>query len=194
VLPHHSPFGYQFGEAGSPGVAIQALRHVPRRCPGAPEAPSAPRSPWTASQATWHHAVLAISVITRSPESVKGPLSADVDPDDRDIGDPRHGATVLSICVAILIIVAVAGLAVEVVTVVVVAAAPDAGPLGVILAVVYGSIPFVIGTIALGAVAVVTAVQHASAEQIAAIDRGTAATAIVGQYAGQAALRATQQR
>src|SRR5215212_2152540 len=42
---------------GTPGTRhTSSLSHVPRRSPGAPEAPSAlrARSPWTASQATWH--------------------------------------------------------------------------------------------------------------------------------------------
>jgi hypothetical protein len=51
VLLHHPDFGYHFGEAGYPALAIQAVRHVPRRCPGAPKAPSAASLPWTASVA-----------------------------------------------------------------------------------------------------------------------------------------------
>lgn len=47
---------------------------------------------------------------------------------------------------------------------------------GVITALAIGSIPLAIGTIALGAVAIVLAIERAAREQIAAIHRGTEAT------------------
>ena len=51
---------------------------------------------------------------------------------------------------------------------------PDVG--GIITALAVGSIPFAIGTVALGAVAIVLAIERAAREQIAAINRGTEAT------------------
>jgi len=41
------------------------------------------------------------------------------------------------------------------------------------MSLVYGSVPFAIGTIALGAVAVMTTIEQAARDQIAAINRGT---------------------
>jgi hypothetical protein len=54
--------------------------------------------------------------------------------------------------------------------------APHPDPGGVITALAVGSIPFAIGTVALGAVAIVLAIERAAREQIAAIHRGTEAT------------------
>lgn len=51
---------------------------------------------------------------------------------------------------------------------------PDAG--GVITALAVGSIPFAIGTVALGAVAIVLAIERVARAQLAAINRGTEAT------------------
>lgn len=54
--------------------------------------------------------------------------------------------------------------------------APHPDPGGVITALAVGSIPFAIGTVALGAVAIVLAIERAARAQIAAIHRGTEAT------------------
>jgi hypothetical protein len=54
--------------------------------------------------------------------------------------------------------------------------APHPAVGGIITALAVGSIPFAIGTFALGAVAIVLAIERTAREQIAAINRGTEAT------------------
>lgn len=79
----------------------------------------------------------------------------------------------IAILTALLIVIALLGLGAGLFTVAAAADAARRDPLGFAVALVYGSIPFAIGTIALGAVAIVGAIQHASREQVMAINRGT---------------------
>lgn len=78
---------------------------------------------------------------------------------------------ILSVFVSILAVIALLGLGLGVFVVSKAAGVASADPLGFVLALVYGSIPFAIGTIALGAVAVVSAVDKSASDQTAAINR-----------------------
>ena len=79
----------------------------------------------------------------------------------------------LSIFTAVLLVIALLGIGAGIITVMVVAKTPGASALGTVGALVYGSIPFAIGTVALGAAAIVGAIDQASRDQVAAINRGT---------------------
>jgi hypothetical protein len=75
--------------------------------------------------------------------------------------------------VVVLAVIAVAGCGFGVWMVASVAAAPHTGELDVVIALAYGSVPFAIGTIALGAVAIALAIQRAARDQVHAVDRLT---------------------
>ncbi len=79
----------------------------------------------------------------------------------------------LAVLTAVLIVIALLGLGAGIFTVAAASKSASSDPLGLAIALVYGSIPFAIGTIALGAVAIVGAVEQAAREQIAEINRGT---------------------
>src|SRR5262249_48057785 len=63
------------------------------------------------------------------------------------------------------------GLGVGVWTVWAAVTAPHHNEIGVAMAILYGSIPFAIGVVALGAIAVVLAVERAARDQVYAINR-----------------------
>lgn len=81
------------------------------------------------------------------------------------------GCTVEIMLAALLAVIGVLGLGAGVWTVVAAVSTPHRDAFGVAAAMVYGSIPFAIGVIALGAVAVVLAVDKASRNQGAVIKR-----------------------
>lgn len=72
---------------------------------------------------------------------------------------------------SILVLIGVLGIGSGIWTAVVALSAPRINELGAALAVVYGSIPFAIGVIALGAVDVILAIDRAKREQLAALGR-----------------------
>lgn len=73
----------------------------------------------------------------------------------------------------ILSIIAILGIGGGILVVGAVMKTPGSGPLGFVLAFVYGSIPFAIGTVALGALAVVLAIERAADDQVGAVNRNT---------------------
>ena len=83
---------------------------------------------------------------------------------------------VLVLIVVVLALIAVCGLGAGIWVVVAVAKTPGSDALGMVIAVVYGSIPFLIGTVALGACVVALTVDVAARDQIAATNRLTEIT------------------
>jgi hypothetical protein len=75
--------------------------------------------------------------------------------------------------IIILAMIATLGIGAGIWTVVSVVSAPRTDALSLVAALAAGSVPFAIGTIALGAVAIVLAIEKASRDQVAAINRGT---------------------
>ncbi|HEX7840710.1 MAG TPA: hypothetical protein VF469_24705 [Kofleriaceae bacterium] len=73
----------------------------------------------------------------------------------------------------ILSMIGVLGLGAGIWTVASALSAPRTDAFSLVAALAAGSVPFAIGTIALGAVAIVLAIEKASRDQIAAINRGT---------------------
>lgn len=80
--------------------------------------------------------------------------------------------TLLSLLLALI---AFAGLGTGIWMLVVAIRMPHATSLDVVTALAIGSVPFLIGTVALGALAVVEAIGEASSEQLAATNRHTEA-------------------
>ncbi len=77
----------------------------------------------------------------------------------------------LSVFVTLLILIAIAGIGAGVAVVILASRAKGSGAGDVILAIVYGSVPFAIGTVALGSVSICMAIDLTGRQQVDAIER-----------------------
>lgn len=77
----------------------------------------------------------------------------------------------ISFLTIVLLVIGLVGVGIG--TIAVGTAATEPGAAGILAALLYGSVPFLLGTVALGASAIVLSIEQATADQVAAINRGT---------------------